>query len=210
MPTLIGIGGALAAGKDTVGDHLVAKHGFTKLFMSDPLARALELLNPVLEVDHDGYKTRYSRLLAEVGYTKAKEHPEVRRLLQVLGTEVGRNLIGENTWVDIAGRSIDEQLLGARRSVVITGIRFRNELEMIRRRGGILLYVSRPAAATSSSHASETSLKSSDFDETVLNAGSLKDLYDYVDLKLPSWSSVKAHRTRRKDLELDIWPVYDH
>jgi hypothetical protein len=203
-PLLIGIGGRLAAGKDTVGDHLVDTHGFKKLFMSDPLAQALELLNPIIGVDYDGYRVRYARLAAEVGYTAAKQHPEVRRLLQTLGTEVGRNLIGENTWVDIAARNIDEERHINRQAIVITGIRFKNELEMIRKRGGILLFVERPDMGNQSSHASEITLQPRDFDDIIVNAGSLEQLYAKVDKAYAGWARTGK---LREQLELDIWPT---
>jgi hypothetical protein len=212
MPALIGIGGALAAGKDTVADHLVAKHGWKKHWMSEPLNDALLTLNPVIEIDNDHFKVRYARLVSEVGYTAAKEHPEVRRLLQVLGTEVGRNMIGEDTWVDIAGRKIDDSRLAERRDVIITGVRFKNELTMIKQRGGILLYVDRPGRSSTvhAAHASENSLTKDDFDVVVDNIGTLENLYDIVDMEIGTWSSRAALNSRQRDLELDIWPSYDH
>lgn len=209
-PLLIGVGGRLAAGKDTVADHLVEKLQFKKLNMSEPLARALEILNPVISIDDDGYRVRYGRLLAEAGYTAAKQHPEVRRLLQVLGTEVGRNLIGENTWVDIAARTIDEERHIRRQAVVITGIRFKNELEMIRRRGGILLFIERPDMGGASSHASETTLQPRDFDEIIVNAGSLEQLYKKVDVQFDDWYRLGRLRQQVDAAELDIWPIYDN
>lgn len=212
MTSLIGIGGALTAGKDTVADHLVDRHGWKKHFMSEPLNEALMTLNPVIDRLGDGRLIRYADLVNDVGYTSAKEHPEVRRLLQYMGTEVGRKMIDEDVWVKIAGHSIDDSRLLEHRDVIITGVRFKNELKMIRSRGGILLYVDRPGLppAPSSAHASENSLQPADFDVIVMNDGSLDDLFDKVDLELPSWGSVPALRRRRMDLELDIWPVYDH
>jgi hypothetical protein len=208
MTTLIGIGGALRAGKDTIADHLVGGYLFKRHQMSDPLAEALLVLDPI--IFYDG-RQRYSELVAEVGYTEAKKNPEVRRLLQTLGTEIGRQMIGENTWVDIAARNIDEDRHIYRRDVVITGIRFKNELDMIRSRGGVLLYVRRPALETSSSsaHASETSLTEEDFDEVVVNDGSIADLEDKVDLELASWRSVPAQRSKNDDLMLDFGTRYD-
>ena len=50
-------------------------------------------------------RVTYREAIEERGYTEAKaEFPEVRRLLQVFGTEVGRDLFGENVWVDIMKR----------------------------------------------------------------------------------------------------------
>jgi hypothetical protein len=45
---IIGIGGKLRSGKDTVADHLVSAHGFTKLGTSSPLLRAALVLDPVI------------------------------------------------------------------------------------------------------------------------------------------------------------------
>lgn len=173
-PPLVGIGGLLASGKDTVADYLVEHHGYTKLNMSEPLHEAMLALNPIVSPGLDPV-LRYGELVAAVGYTAAKENPEVRRLLQALGTEVGRKMFGENVWVDIAGRKIDA-LRAEGKPVVITGIRYPNELEMIRsRKGGHALWVARNVAQ--GAHASETSVQATDFDITIENISTLDALY---------------------------------
>lgn len=137
---LVGIGGPLGSGKDALADYLVENHGYQKTFMSEPLHEALATINPwiVFEQDpqHDGivYPTRYVDLVELVGYTEAKRTPEVRRLLQALGTEVGRNMMGETVWTDMAQKKI-RSWRSKGLPVVITGIRFPNELEMIREMG---------------------------------------------------------------------------
>ena len=63
------------------------------------------------------------------------------------------------------------------RNVAVTGIRFPNELRAIERLGGLTVWVERPAHdLTEDTHASETSLKSEDFQIQVSNSGSLEDL----------------------------------
>lgn len=212
---LIGIGGRLAAGKDSVADRLVDKYGFRKHWMSEALNDAMLKLNPIIGVDFDGYRIRYSRLVAEVGYTDAKNHPEVRRLLQVFGTEIGRKMLGENTWVDLTAQKIDDSRYVDHVPVVVTGIRFPNEVKMIRERGGILLFVTRPELVGTSAHASETSVDEGDFHETIVNDGSLEDLYAKVGNSLPHWSNKnilfdKYQPKKRLSSVPDVWPVYDH
>jgi hypothetical protein len=197
---VIGLGGRLRAGKDVVADRLVDRHGFVKLGMSDALHEAMLALDPIVLVDEfvqyregpPGYgwntprkQMRYAELCEAVGYVEAKKTPEVRRLLQHLGTEVGRNMIGENVWVNVMARKIDDYLYSDI-PVVVTGIRFPNELSMIRAFAGRAVWVDRPGLGeTTSSHASESGVQGSDFDLTLLNDSSLEHLRGLVDLIVP-------------------------
>lgn len=213
---LIGLGGKLRAGKDALGDYLEESRNFVKLGMSDALNEALLKLNPVITVQlahteaekraiaqelrgeyrsEDTYFTyvRYQELHDDVGYVEAKKNPEVRRLLQVLGTEVGRDMIDSEVWVKIAEKKILEHW-EAGRDVVITAIRFPNELEMVHRLGGINIWIERPnderwvgTEATPGhsmqivGHASENSVQPSEFDYFILNDSTLDDLYAQAD-----------------------------
>lgn len=190
-PRVVGLGGLLASGKDAVADHLVDKHGFVKLNMSEPLHEAMLALDPYVAAVPDcptpGSIIRYSELVQRVGYTEAKTWPEVRALLQRLGTDVGRNMFGENVWTDIAARKIDA-LTAEGRDVVITGLRFHNELEMVAQRG-TTVWVSRPVenggtAPDPAAHESETSLRWTDFSDLIENVGSLADLHAEADWRL--------------------------
>lgn len=197
--TLIGIGGPLRAGKDEFANVLVREYGFTKLGMSDVLRDALVALNPLVRLEADApvrlpdgsalavTEIRAAWLIELVGYTAAKKVREVRRLLQVLGTEVGRNMLGEDVWVNAMELRIDAldrewvTLHPGRESsdhrIVVTGIRFDNELEMIENLGGESLYISRrEALAAKATHASELSIYPSDFSCQVHNDGTLEEL----------------------------------
>lgn len=190
MTKLIGIGGRFSSGKDAVADYLVEQHGWVKMGMSDPLADALYTLNPMigLTLDLSGENDRYvpahyQTFVDQVGYTEAKKNPEVRRLLQVLGTEVGRNMIGQNTWVDIAERRI-KAVRAESKSVILTGVRFHNELKMIQQNSGELWWVNRPRIEThapTSGHASENSVTADNFGTHITNNGTLEDLYKKVE-----------------------------
>lgn len=189
---LIGIGGLLYAGKDAVADYLVDEHDWIKRGMSDTLNDALLKLNPMIPLNahesrlrghYDGEFVPYSRLYAEVGYVEAKKNTEVRRLLQALGTEVGRDMIDQNVWVDMTRRQV-QLLRNAGNNVIITGMRFPNELDMIRQEGGELWWVTRPDGggdATTGAHASENSVRPEDFDVIIPNMGTLEDLYREVE-----------------------------
>lgn len=201
LPMVIGLGGSLRAGKDAVADHLVTKHGFVKIGMSDPLHEAMLALDPVIDADYNVTSdmsfagnvietvavttTSYSELVQMEGYTEAKRHPEVRRLLQKFGTEVGRNLLGENVWVDIARRRIQELVDGGK-SVVLTGVRFPNEaqiFERLKRADTLTAWIERVGSEHPSlgSHASEHGVTQGDFECVIDNDGTLEDLYDRTD-----------------------------
>lgn len=182
-PHIIGIGGKLRSGKDTVSDHLVDKYGWVKMGMSDPLREATDKFTSVYVPEEGGSGwINVQGLLRRDGYVNAKENSAYRTFLQELGTEVGREMIGDNTWVDIAKRGAQAHL-DAGKNVILTGIRFPNELEAIRSLGGETWWVSRPEVDDSAgSHASETSISHTDFDRHILNDGTLEDLYAKIDL----------------------------
>lgn len=199
-PYLIGLGGVLRSGKDTVADILVEKYHFEKMGMSDPLNRALLTLDPWVRLDfpvynihpwknksyrskfHAGEYVRYRELHDAVGYVEAKKHRDVRTYLQLLGTEVGRNQIDSEVWVRAAVKKILEN-----RSndipTVITAIRFENELDMLKRLGGISVWIERHDTQDSRlmSHASENSVSQDMFDFVIPNHGTLEELESYVE-----------------------------
>lgn len=179
---LLGLGGLPESGKDVVADRLVEAHGFVKIGMSDVLNEALIKLNPRVEGEH-GVAYRYSTLVDCYGYTVAKaKFPEVRRLLRVLGTEVGRDLLGEDTWVKAVDAKIYRIGVAGNRKVVVTGIRYPNELRMIKRYGaGVAWWIDRPGHDTRSSHTSDNALGEMDFDRTIVNNGTPSELYALVD-----------------------------
>lgn len=201
---LIALGGKLRAGKDAVGDHLVAEHGFVKLGMSDALNLALLALNPWVRLDfaviveypweaglrrgkfHKGEYVRYADLHAAVGYTEAKKHSDVRVYLQKLGTEVGRDMIDPDVWVRIAEKKI-RALWAEGKDVVITAMRFPNEVAMVERMGGESVWVNRTAPDDAesdesvSAHTSEGSVSEEDFELRIENDGTLEDLHGWAD-----------------------------
>lgn len=176
---IIGLSGYGGAGKDSVADVLVAERDFTKYAWADALRMAAAALNPIVAFDEYG-AVRYNAALERVGYNQAKfDYPEVRQVLQRMGTEVGRDLIGENVWVDTTLRRIERDgLLDG--NVVIPDTRFPNEAAAIDERSGLLVRVTRTGVQAANDHPSETSLDDYDFDSHLTNSGDLDDLRSTV------------------------------
>lgn len=193
---IVAMSGYAGAGKDSVADVLVEDYGFKRYAFADILRLAAAALNPIVSVDPYGSEITYNTAIEMVGYNEAKfKYPEVRALLQRLGTEVGRELLGDNVWVDATFRRIENETLVSD-DVVITDCRFPNEAHAVKNRGGIVVRVERPGVEAANSHPSETSLDMWPFDFTISNDGGL------IDLVGPVESLYKFVESRRSGLTL--------
>lgn len=189
---IIALSGYAGAGKDSVADVLVAERGFVKYAWADTLRLAAAALNPIVHA-HDGDIVRYNDAIKAVGYTEAKVlYPEVRLVLQRLGTEVGRNLISDNVWVDATLARIERDG-NWNRNVVIADTRFPNEAEAVKSvdADNIVVRVTREGVGPESDHASEISLDDWEFDfhfDNNSDLDSLKtavlDWYDFLEISL--------------------------
>jgi dephospho-CoA kinase len=88
---IIGLSGYAQSGKDTVAELLCLNYGFKRISFALPMRDAIYTLNPLVEGTN-----RIVDLVDEYGWDVAKANPEVRRLLQVFGTDVGRKMFNEN------------------------------------------------------------------------------------------------------------------
>jgi hypothetical protein len=131
---------------------------------------------------------------------KTKLTPRI--LLQVIGTNLFRDKLLPNIWVNALFSKYrpDGYELGNNKHIAdvledihhntlnypnwcITDMRFPNELEAIKKRGGISIRVNRDngtRAIDTSPHASETALDNAEFDYIVDNNGSIEELIDKV------------------------------
>lgn len=179
MPKLMGIGGLKQHGKDEFARNL--GEDWVVIGMAEPLYNQLIIKNYHVDIGPDGKLRRVTDVLADCGndWVEAKKNPEIRRMLQVEGTEGGRDVFGENVWVDVMVKRVKEHM-EAGKNVAVTGIRFLNEAQAIRDNGGDLVWVERPGyvgdADANSGHASENSVSSEDFDVIVLNDSTLDAL----------------------------------
>lgn len=189
--TVIGIGGRLRAGKDEVAKILSREHDYVVMGMSDPLREHLRIVNPWIKVTvREAWRLRIrpgfhraADLLQRLGYVDAKTIRDLREFMQRDGTEGGRKFFGESIWVDKL-RSMIREDLNDGFDVAVTGLRYPNEIEMIRDMGGHTVWVRRPGteapSAASGSHSSENSVNEADFEWTIDNSGTLLHLSNLV------------------------------
>jgi hypothetical protein len=131
---------------------------------------ALCRLNPLVETCN-GVMPLMDALYLLGSWEGLKERaPGVRVLLQRFGSDVGREMFGEDFWVGQALKGLGDE------SYVFTDVRFPNEAEAVRGRGGVVWNVVRPGVGVANGHVSECALDGFVFDETVVNDGSLEDL----------------------------------
>lgn len=171
---IYGFAGRKRSGKDTAAKVLI-EAGLTKIALADGVRRSVEILDPYLR-SNDGSKTRR---WSELGHTwesvkDSEWSNEARRLLQVLGTDLGRDFYSENFWVE---RFLDK-VSTTDVDVVCTDVRFQNEVDAITNAGGVVILVTRPGLEEVDLHESEK------LDilptHTVLNDGSVEDLHSKV------------------------------
>ena len=168
MNVLLGLVGYAQSGKDTAAAHLVKEWDFARVAFADPLRAAIYELNPQVKV---GWirRRRVQDIVDELGWEQAKtKYTEIRRLLQVMGTDVGRMMFGENVWVDIADKNIRDNKLD---NVVITDARFSNEIDYVKRNGGFTVRIVRPGYGPVNSHVSDTGIADLKVDHEIVNDG---------------------------------------
>ena len=167
---IIGLSGYARSGKDTVANLLVLNYSFKRLAFADAIKDAVLLLNPILDNGR-----RVSDVVNDYGWEVAKANIEVRRLLQVMGTEVGRKLIDEYIWIDKVFNQIEPD-----KRFVITDVRFPVEANMIQSIEGKVWRVNRHNHSAVNTHISERAMDNFMFDHVVYNDGTLDELSNEV------------------------------
>jgi hypothetical protein len=184
---LIGLTGFARTGKDTVADFMVEDYEFTKFSFADPMREALVRLDPYITVG--GNYVTLSQVLDKFSWDELKAlSPDIRPLLQKLGTEVGRSLFGENFWVNIALESVEKAGV---ENAVFADVRFKNEAQAIKDAGGILIRISRPGFGPANNHISETEMVDYPVDYHINNSADLAKLSSKVSVLLAAsraWS----------------------
>ena len=167
----VGLCGAAGGGKDYTFA-LLRKHfpGINKIAFAAPLKSILIATDPIINPG-----ARLSDILFEMGFERAKrEHPEIRRLLQKMGTDGIRNTLGRDIFVRTA---FDKGRDGLN---VFTDVRFQNEANAIREEGGVIVRVTRPTASALqsefASHSSERDSSGIHEDFEFVNDGNAKHI----------------------------------
>lgn len=130
-PVLLGLVGPKGVGKDTSADYLVEKYSFTKVAFADPLKKCCQTLFDL----PDNYFNEQA--LKETSVEPWGISP--RKMMQTFGTDMVRSHLGDDFWLRHMEKRLNGDLTTC--NVVVTDIRFRNEAEFVRARGGYLVRV---------------------------------------------------------------------
>lgn len=152
---------------------------FSRRVAADPRisTRSIAILDPLVAPEGPGPRPiRLSDALVE-GWEVAKQrYPEVRRLMQVLGTDVMRRLHDDHVWVEEA-RAVITGLMNAGHDVVVTDVRFDDEAAMVHDLDGRIVRIIRPDLGTNTdTHPSEAGIAPGLVDATVVNDGTTERL----------------------------------
>lgn len=123
-----------------------------------------------------------------------------RELLQLLGTEIMRDKVHPNVWVNALMADYKEQQnydsSFSYPKWIITDMRFPNEIEAVKAKDGITIRVHRDihkgnAHIAPIPHASETALDDAKFDYEIMNDGTIDDLIQKVKVILVKEDIIK-------------------
>jgi dephospho-CoA kinase len=180
---IIGISGRLNAGKDTLADILLdlKPEFFEKKAYAYKLKQIANLLTGIsIEKFNDGEFKKQNMPEEWNWFDDPEDAMSVREFLQELGTEAIRDGLHENAWVIalMADYKADEE--NNLPNWIITDVRFHNEAEAIRKKGGMLIRLNRKGQS-SSEHSSELHMNDwGDWDFVIDNDGSISDLTSHA------------------------------
>lgn len=188
---LIGFAGKMRTGKTHLSRLLKVKYGYKPYSFAFPLKNlcvflmrdngltSIEQLNEwknnnvefSVKPDEKWYNCLLEELLCQVNDSEqlyydiinAPEITNIRQLLQFVGTDIIRKY-NVDWHVNIANMIIGNHVTGLNEKWTIDDVRFPNEVELIKKLGGDVYYISRPNTDLSS-HSSENSITEEMFDE---------------------------------------------
>lgn len=195
---IIGVCGFIGSGKDTVADYLVNFHEFRRESFADSLKDSVAAVFGWDRTMLEG-RTKQSREWREQvdkWWADRLSMPTLtpRWMLQYWGTEVCRRNFHDDIWI----ASIENKLRQSGDNIVISDVRFPNEINAIKKMEGKIVWVTRgelpkwydtAVQARKGSnqhindmkemdiHSSEWAWVGTDFDHVIANDGSIDDLY---------------------------------
>lgn len=198
---IIGVCGFIGSGKDTVADYLVNFHEFRRESFADSLKDSVAAVFGWDRTMLEG-RTKESREWREQVDTWWAERLSMptltpRWVLQYWGTEVCRRTFHDDIWI----ASLENKLRQSNDNVVVSDVRFPNEITAIKNLGGKIIWVKRgelpswynDAIKANSGmleaqdtlkklgiHASEWAWLGQDFNYEITNDSSIDDLYNNV------------------------------
>lgn len=199
---IVGVCGFIGSGKDTIADYLVNFHEFRRDSFASTLKDAVSAVFGWDRTLLEGRtkEAREWREQVDPWWAERLAMPTLtpRWILQYWGTEVCRRGFHDDMWV----ASLENKMRQTKDNIVISDVRFANEVAAIKKAGGIIVRVVRgpepvwlrvaqsacagdaKSEALMSSefnvHASEWAWLGTEFDAVVDNNGSIDSLYGQV------------------------------
>lgn len=175
---IIGLVGYIGSGKGTVRDILVKDHGYHGFAFADALKDAVStiFLWPRDLLEGDTILSRDFREKVDPWWSEKFGYEVTPRLiLQKMGTEACRHGISDNIWIT----ALEKRIQGYD-DVVISDVRFPNEIDFIRSAGGVIVRVKRGADPSPEQlknlHISETAWNAYNPDYVILNDKDIEGL----------------------------------
>jgi len=202
MSKVIAFTGKKGVGKDTAAEFFLEK-GYAHVKFARPLkeivARSFGI--PMRFLEQAEFKDKpfpepfkpngatLSRLIDNLGKYKYNLHKKVKReaikevlfreyktpreILQVVGTDIARNIVSNTYWTDKTDIIIQGWLVRDI-PVVITDVRFPNEVDIVKKYEGEVIEITRETEKSEDNHISEN--KVLDISGKVCNNGSIEEL----------------------------------
>ena len=172
---LLGVCGKKGAGKDTVGNYIIEKYGYSQYAFAKPLKKIIKELFDLSD------EQLYGSLKETID---PRWNTTPRILMQYIGTELFREqlkklipeLSCENLWI----RKFHDWYSTQTQNVIITDIRFIDEMNAVKQNNGVIIKVVRDLGITDS-HISEQFFQTVTPDHIIENNGSMEELYLKID-----------------------------
>lgn len=159
---IIGITGKKYSGKDTSAKYFVNK-GFSHKSFAAPIKNAIRSFFPNISEEYFEGSLKESPI--------PNFGTSFRHLAQTLGTDWAREMICDDFWIKLLFHDISEN------DIVISDVRFENEVKAIHDRSGIIIKVFR-SGCEGDSHISEEGIPDSLCDFIIENNSSVEELYE--------------------------------
>jgi len=209
---IIGFVGLIGAGKDTAADYLVNSHGFRRDSFANTLKDAVAQVFGWDRTLLEGRtaEARAWREQVDEWWAERLQMPQLtpRWILQYWGTEVCRQGFHDDIWI----ASLENKMRKTKDNIVISDVRFPNEIKAIKNAGGIVVRIrrgpdpdwfqyaeaynagpsrigwalSRDQLVNRGIHASEYSWVGGEIDFVVTNDSTVDDLYKQIEKLLPN------------------------
>ena len=193
---IVGFMASGESGKSKCAEILADELGFTRVSYTEPIITVLYEINPIVLVTPEDYQKvikemewkqasqfydmrinnyggfyYFRDLHVFLGYDVSKRIKMVREYYQRAGTEAGRNLYGQDVWINLAEKKFDKS-----ENVVIENVRFENEALSVLRKDGFLVKINRPGFGNINNHISDTGIPYHLATHTLENDGTVADL----------------------------------